>query len=136
VFDVTDANESRLTETTLEWIERQHFTDNDETGDPERFALYASGGVLKMKIYPTPSEARTIKVRLVIPQEELSSTDLTTVLTIPSRAVWTKALFKANEERGSELGRPGSSLFESYREALYAAKSREMTDLDLTSFAE
>lgn len=136
VYDVTDSTEHRLQEIPLEWIERQHLLDNDEEQEPQYFAMYASGGFVKMKVWPTPSEARTLKIRFVIPQAELEADELDTALTIPSRPVWTLALFKANEERGSELGRPGSSLYMAHVDALYAAKAREQTDSDLTSFVK
>lgn len=136
VFDVTDSTEYRLIEAPYERIERLHMTDNDEQERPQYFALYADSDSVKMKVYPTPSASRTLKMRFVIPQTELESTALSTTLTIPSRPVWTLALFKANEERGSELGRPGSSLYVAYLDALSAAMDREMTSDDKTSYPE
>ncbi len=136
VFDVTDAGEYRLKERTVEAMERMHFMDNDETGDPTYFAIRSDGDSLYMKVWPTPDSARTLKLRIYVPQAELTSSDLTTTLTIPSRPVWTKALFKANEERGSELGKPGSSLYIAYMDAHGRAVANEQTPADATVFLD
>ncbi len=134
VFDVTDSSEYRLKQWTQEKMERVHFTDDDETAArPTHFAIYAAADNLVLKVYPTPSEARTLKLRLFIPQAELSSTSLeATSITIPSRPVWTKALFKANQERGDELGKEGSALHQAYMDAHGAAVGIEMSPADST----
>ena len=136
VFDVTDSAEARLTEATQEQIERMHFQDNDETGNPQLFSFYTDGDSMKMKVWPTPSATRTIKLRLYIPQAELAGSDITTVLKIPHRPVWTLALFKANQERGDELGRDNSSSQRAALDAHGAATGREMTPADQTVFLE
>jgi hypothetical protein len=136
VFDVTTTSEGRLREKTVENLERMHFTDNDESGDPQYFALRSDGDSLKLKVWPKPSDTRTIKLRMYVPQAELTSADLTTVLSIPNRPVWTKALFKANEERGSELGKEGSSLHIAYLDAHGAAVANEQTPADSTVFLD
>ena len=133
VFDVTDAAEHRLREWTQEQIERMHFTDNnDQQTTLHAFSVYTDGDSLRMKLWPTPDSTRTMKVRIYNPQTELLSTDLTTTLFIPSRAVWTKALFKANQERGEELGRDGSSSHIAALDAHGAAVAREQTPGDTT----
>jgi hypothetical protein len=132
VFDVTDSNEVRLKEWTQEKMERVHFTDDDITGDPTHFSLYTDGTSLKMKVYPIPDAARTLKMRLFIPQDELTSTDITTSLLIPDRACWMRALFKANQERGEELGKPDSTLDLAQQDALGSAAGYEMTPADMT----
>jgi hypothetical protein len=131
-FDVTTSAEYRLTEVPLEKMERWHLTDNDETGKPTHFAVYAASGNLKMKVYPTPDQAYTLKMRFYDPQDELADTDITTVLSIPTRPVYLKALLKANQERGSELGAPDSTLDMAYRDAHGAAVANEMTQSDET----
>lgn len=132
VWDVTTSSEVRLTEVTQEKMERMHLTDNDETGKPAYFSVWNDGDSMKMKVYPTPDATYTLKMRLYIPEAELTSTDLTTTINTPFRAVWMKALFKANEERGSELGRPGSSLYLAMLDAQGSAVGKEMTPADQT----
>lgn len=136
VFDVTDSSEERLREITQEKMERYHFQDNDESGQPVYFALYHSADSLKLKIWPISDAAYTLKLRIFIPQAELSDTDITTELSIPSRPVWLKALLKANAERGEELGRPDSELAQAYLDALAVATAREMTKADSTVYLE
>lgn len=133
VYDVTDSDEFRLDEWTQEKMERAHFLDNDETdAQVTAFALYSDGDSLKIKVWPTPTGARTLKLRMYVPQAELSSTDLTTTLTIPARQTWLFALFKANQERGDELGKEGSVLHTAYLNAHGSAVSREQTPEDIT----
>lgn len=61
---------------------------------------------LYARFYPIPESVRNYKVRVVIPQAEL--TVVSTVLTIPSRPVWLLAAAYMVQERGEELsGEPG-----------------------------
>ena len=137
VFDVTDSAEYRLTELTQEKIERLHFTDSDETQDTIMyFCWYSDGDSIRMKVWPTPNETRTLKVRMYVPQVELADNDLTTTLSIPARPVWTLALFKANQERGEELGKDGSSAHKAYMDAHGSAVGKEMTPADQTVFLD
>lgn len=132
VFDVTTSSEVRLFQRTQEQIERMHFVDDDQTGKPVYFSLFSDGGSIRVQIWPTPDAVYTIKLRMYIPQAELTSGTLTTTLSIPFRPVWTRALFKANEERGSELGKQGSSLYLAMLDAHGAATGKEMTPADQT----
>jgi len=133
IFDVTDSTEHRLVEWTQETVERKHFMDNDETQTIlHAFAIYSDSDSVKLKLFPTPAANRTVKIRMYIPQAELSSSDLTTVLSIPQRPIWTLALMKANQERGEELGAPGSSLHLAYLDAHGAAVAKEQSPADQT----
>ena len=132
VFDVTTSTEYRLKEVSQERIERWHFTDNDEQQQPTYFTLYTDGDSIRMKVYPTPDKTYTLKMRMFIPQAELTASDLTTVLSIPNRPVWTKALFKANQERGEELGKPGSVAEIAWLDAHGSATASEMSPADYT----
>jgi len=136
VWDVTNSSEQRMTEVSQEQMERLHFTDDDEQSMPTHFAIYSDGTSLKMKFYPIPEKVRTIKARIFNPQAELSSTDLTTVLTVPVRPVWTKALWKANEERGEEVARPNGPNESDADDALAVAIAREQTVDDITGRPE
>ena len=138
VFDVTDSDEFRLREVTQERIERLHFTDNDEQQEKlSYFCWYSDGDSIKIKVWPTPSEARTLKMRMYVPQVELADDSLSaTTLSIPARPVWTFALFKANQERGDELGKEGSAAHRAYLDAHGAAVGKEMTPADQTVYLE
>jgi hypothetical protein len=135
VFDVTDAAEYRLDEISPEQMERLHFTDNNETNLPAYFSLSRSGGVMTVRIWPTPSATRTLKLRFVIPQAVIPSTGMTAyTLSIPDRPVWLAALMKATEERGEEAGRSLQTIERDYNDALYMALDRERLDSDDTGY--
>jgi len=135
VFDVTDASEHRLIEISPEQMERLHFTDSDETAVPTHFSLSRDADNMTIKLYPTPSGSRTIKLRFVIPQEGIPSTatDLF-ILSIPSRPVWLSALITAIEERGQEASRETGAIEREYQDALYLALDREKIASDYTSY--
>lgn len=133
VFDVTDASERRLTELSWERIERLHLTDNDEQRDPIYFAIYNDGTSLKMKVWPTPADARTVVLRVYNPEDEVASDALNTTVTVPMRPVYTLALWKANAERGEEIAAPGQFNQSAYVDALSAAIAREQSMDDITS---
>ena len=133
VFETSTSNEYRLKEWTQEKMERVHFTDDDTRQLPSHFAIWSDGDSIKMKVYPIPDKAYTFKMRLFIPQAELADDSLeATSLSIPSRPVWTKALWKANAERGDELGKEGSLLHQAYLDAHGSATGKEMTPADST----
>lgn len=135
VFDVTDGTEHRLIEISPEQMERLHFTDNDEQNVPTHFSLTRDADNMIAKLYPTPSGARTIKMRFVIPQAEIPSSSMTSyTLSIPSRPCWLSALIMALEERGEEAGRAPQSIDREYQDALYLALDRERLDSDNTSY--
>ena len=136
VFDVTSSSEFRLQERTQEQIERMHFVDDNTNGKPIYFAIWNDGDSIKMKVWPTPDATYTWKMRMFIPQAELSDTDTTTTLTLPQRPVYLLALLKANQERGDELGQPSSSLGRSYLDAHGAAVGKEQTAADQTVHLE
>ena len=137
VFNTTSSDEYRLREITIERMERLHFTDADETGQPQEFSLWSDGDSIKMKVWPIPDATYTLKLRMYIPQAELSSTTLTaTTLSVPQRPVWMLALFKANQERGEELGKEGSALHRAYLDAHGAAVGKEQTQADQTVFLD
>ena len=126
VYDVTDATEYRLNEISPEQMEGLHLGDNDEQNRPTDFTLYRDADNMIMKLWPTPSGSRTLKMRFVIPQAEIPSTGMTAyTLSIPSRPVWLSALLMAIEERGEESGRPMQSMNREYEDALFLALDRE-----------
>ncbi len=137
VFNTTTNDEYRLKEITIERMERLHFTDDDRTGRPEQFALWSDGDSIRMKVWPIPDATYTLKLRMYIPQAELASDSLTaTTLSVPQRPVWMLALFKANQERGEELGKEGSALHRAYLDAHGAAVGKEQTQADQTVFLD
>jgi hypothetical protein len=135
VFDVTDADEFRLTEVTPERMEMLHLTDADETIErPGTFTIYRDADDMFFRVHPTPTGVRTWKIRFLNPQADLDEDDLTTVLSVPAASVWLRALLYANQERGEEQGAPGSTLSRQVSEALHGAIAKERTEEDDTSY--
>lgn len=135
VFDTTESTEFRLTELSPEQMERLHFTDNDETNKPSHFALYRDSTSLRMKVWPTPSGTRTLKMRFVIPQTDVPATAMSSyTLNIDDRSVWTRALHTATQERGEDVGRPLSQLDREAQDALFLALDREKLNSDMTGY--
>lgn len=109
VWDVSDSsNPIQLWEVDLPELLRRREMDPDTTNDPYCFALDNSAGdVLKMEVYPTPSDTRTIKAMLIIPQARLDagdSTDIDTNIKVPTRPILLGLIRYIMEERGEELG--------------------------------
>ena len=137
MFDVTTSTEFRLREITVERFHRLKLTDDDEQGQPQYFAVQQQADNIQLHIWPTPDKVYTLNGRFFIPQIELSDqTITTTTLTIPHRPVWTRALFKANQERGEELGKEGSALHRAMLDAHAAAVGNEQSPADQTVFLE
>ena len=133
VFDVTDSTEHRLVEWNNEKVERHHMLDNNETQTIlYAFSIYSDSDSVKLKLFPTPAANRTLKLRMYIPQAELAENALGTTISIPSRPIWTLSLLKANQERGDELGKEGSTLHLAYLNAHGAAVAREQSPSDMT----
>lgn len=138
VFAVQDGStEYRLREMPLEKARRLILTDNDETASTlDYFALRRNGTYWSLVVDPVPAQGITVLMRWIIPQPDFVGTDLTTQLTVPAEeAIWLRALFYANQDRGEELGTPGSSLDKRAERALADAISPELTDEDMTSYS-
>jgi hypothetical protein len=109
VWDVTDSsNPFPLHELDLAELLWRREMDPDSSQDPNYFALdNTSGDVLKLEVYPTPSDTRSIKLMLVIPQARLDAADtddLITNIKVPTRPIEMGLIRYILEERGEELG--------------------------------
>lgn len=136
MFDVTNTP-TRLRQIAQEEMAHMHMTDSAETGPPVYFALWHSSDAVKFQVWPTPAQTYTLNARFYIPQADLESTAIdTTELTIPSRPVYTLALWKANQERGTELGKEDSSLHITFKDSLGAAVAAEMSPSDETVYLD
>jgi hypothetical protein len=135
VFDVTDAAEYRLGELTPEAIERLHLLDADEQNDPTHFALQRTASGITLRVYPTPADTRSLRLRFVAPQAKLEATSIdSTTLSVPDSPVWLRALELANKERGEEVGQDPQTLLTASQTALYDAIAIERTDADDTGY--
>ncbi len=135
--DITDSDQTfRLEEKGVEWISRQNLEHTDKVTEPLYFSVGDLGGAddnMRFQVHGKPSGVRTWRLRFYIVQAALSETALTTVLEVPGRPVWLRALFYANQERGEEAGRPGSELDKAATDALTHAIARQGDDDTMTS---
>lgn len=122
-FDVTDSTQpTRLIELDLADLLYRREMDPNTTADPCYFALdNSSGDTLDLHVYPTPSDTRSIKLLLIIPQARLDagdSTDLATTIKVPTRPIVMGLVRFIMEERGEELGINSMYSEEKWRTAL------------------
>lgn len=137
VFDTTDpANTYRLKELRLDKIKQLLYQDNSIQAIPMYFALERTNSGVNIYFYPRPEKTRTVKVRMVVPQTKLPSTDITVQLTVPDQPVWLRALEMANDERGSDIGQTPTELMSNAAIALADAIDLERTDEDDTGYPQ
>jgi hypothetical protein len=108
-YDITNSSAPvMLREWDLATILHRRNMDPNTTSDPYAFALdNTEGDVLKVQLYPTPADARTIQLTLVIPQARLDGTveaDLSDSIKVPVRPITLGLIRWILEERGEELG--------------------------------
>lgn len=108
-FDITDtSNPVPLYELDLADLLYRRKMNTTSESDPCAFALdNTSGDGLSVHLYPTPADARTIELTLIIPQARLDAadaTDLATTIKIPVRPITLGLVRYILEERGEELG--------------------------------
>lgn len=82
-----------------------------------------ASGLRRLAFHQVPTSATTLKVRVHIPQEELSSD--TTVLTVPAMPVWLRAYALAISERGEDGGAVWNEIDQSATSALSDAIARD-----------
>ena len=135
VWDTGTSTKYRLRELSFEQLQRMSLVDdNTPTEQPVFFALNRDADDLFMQVQPAPTAGRTWQGRFYDPQDELVASDITIVLSVPARAVWTLALAKANLERGEEIGRPGRDPFDDADTALANAIAIEQHTDDITGY--
>ena len=133
-FDVTDAsNPTRLVELDLADLLYRREMDPNTTSDPWAFALdNSSGDELYVHVYPTPSDTRSIKLGMIIPQARLDATesaDLSTNIKIPVRPIVLGLVRFILEDRGEELGINSAYSEEKEAKALQDAVSLDSAEM-------
>ena len=130
-FDVSDAaNAKPLYEADLPLLLYRNTTDTAQSATaPYAFALDNSAGDdLAVHIWPKCAADVTVQLTLIVPQDRLPDTDVTTVVKVPSRPIEMGTIWYALNERGEELGQ--SSIFseERFRKSLDDAVSRDAAE--------
>ena len=131
-FDITDGEESPLADISLRDLNmaRASGNYNDAIPKPNSFAINPSAdgrGYGIELLYPSDN-ARTWRMYWYIPQADLvtDGTDDNSNITLPQRPIFLKALYYALNERGEEMGEPGSIAEQRAKDALAAAMEIDM----------
>jgi hypothetical protein len=133
VFNVTDADDPfTMVELDLQELRRRRELDTTQNYPQESgfFALNLTSDGVQLEVYPTSSQAQTIRCFFVIPQDRFAAdaSDLDTEVTVPATPLELGATWYALEERGEELGVRSPFSQDRYRAALDAAISRDSAE--------
>jgi len=116
-YDITASQEAQLRDVPLKQLRhwRNSFRGTpDNLAQPLEFAVkYASDGRgFGLELKQGSTTARTWRTYWYNPQADLAvdGTDNSTVIVLPERPIYLRALFYAANERGEEMGEPGSIL--------------------------
>ncbi len=117
-WDITSPNPSQLFERSLDYVEDQFYTDttHPDIAIPTFFAVDNSASSPSIRLYEKPAEVRSWRFVFKQPQEDLE--DDTDILLIPWRPVVLLAANWALNEKGEEIGTPGSVAEQRYLTAL------------------
>ncbi len=124
-FDTTSTEEMQLREIPLSMFMRVNTLDGyDNVDKPSDFALSSSaspvgGDGIGVWFGGIPATARTYGFSFYAPQDELEDDDAN--LLVPWRPVVHLALLYALDERGEEIGEPGSKAWLRYENSLASA---------------
>lgn len=109
-FDVTSGDPFQLLDVDLNWARTQRnllATPNSQA-KPINFSVNRGAGTRLLYLWETPTASRTWNIWFVNPQDELSAGS--DVLSVPYYPVIQIALDYALNERGEEIGEPGTTV--------------------------
>jgi hypothetical protein len=107
-YDVSAGSQQRLLDMPVDWIKRER--DLETVANSQPYPIYFGlendvDGVI-LRLWETPTGVRNWRLYMVCPQDDL--TDDNTVLLAPYHAVVAIATDFALNERGEEVGEPGT----------------------------
>ena len=117
-FDITSSDPFPLTEVFRDTVDEEYDLDNVHTpsSSPAYFSVYPTADSLTLKLWENPQAARTWKLYFKRPQGELESDS--EEIKVPWRPVVLLATNYALNEKGEEVGQPGSQADIKYLDAL------------------
>lgn len=123
-----DTNDTILTPAPDWFIDQLTYIGTAQTGPSNYYRMRGiSSGLLQMTLYPTPSGTYTMRVPMLVPQDDLAAG--ATVLTIPSAPVLERAYTLALRERGED---GGTSFAEAQAAATYALNQAIQRDREFS----
>ena len=135
VFDMTDpSNPTPLREMDLPDLIYRQITDTTD-GTPVHFAIENTfSETMSLRLYPTPSTARTIWVYMYTPQSRLNAgvaEDLDATIFVPVRPIVNGLVRFIFEDRGEELG-----INSRYSQEKWETALRDLISLDAAESGE
>lgn len=119
-----DTNDGILTPAPDWFIDQVNYIGTAQSGPPVYYRMRGiSSGVLQIELYPTPSGVYSMKVPMVVPQDDLAAS--ATVLTVPAAPVLERAYCLALRERGEDGGTTFVEAKATADYALYQAIERD-----------
>jgi hypothetical protein len=118
-FETTSGQEMQLMQVSIDTAIRRYTTDPtgfESSTQPTYFSFIPAGGTWTVKFEGIPSADRDYIFYLCSPQDELE--DDGDLLTVPWRPVVNLATLYALDERGEEIGEPGSKAWIRYETSL------------------
>lgn len=130
-----DTNDSVLLPAPDWVIDQSGYIGSAQSGAPVYYRIRGvSSGALQITLYPTPTGTYTIRVPMVVPQDDLAAS--ATVLTVPEAPVLERAYCLALRERGEDGGTSFAEASGAAGYALYQAVDRDREFSPDESFAE
>lgn len=118
VFDRTANQSMQLYEMYVDDLEGQYRLQYpvQTLAQPSFFALYVTATGFNLTFLETPTEVRPYVMDFCVPQDELSTAS--TLVSVPWRPIRDLAYLYALDERGEEIGEPGSKAWLRYEKSL------------------
>lgn len=117
-WDITSPNPTTIDERPLDYVEHMYNIDTNhpDISIPQFYAVDYSAGTPSIRLYEKPSEVRDWRFIFKRPQDDLSVDS--DELLVPWRPVVLLATNYALNEKGEEVGTPGSIAEQRYLQAL------------------
>lgn len=135
-FDTTPTDPFQLFMYPYQWIRDMRTllaANPNNQAKPLNFGTYKTAGGMGIGLYEVPTAPRTWTLFFIQPQEDLSSES--DILTIPYTPVILIALDMALNERGEEIGEPGTTVQQrAYTHVANAVGIDAMNQPHLTTF--
>lgn len=130
-----DTNDGILLPAPDWFIDQSSYLGSAQSGVPTHYRIRGiSSGVLQVTLYPTPTGTYTIRVPMLVPQDDLAAS--ATVLTVPEAPVLERAYCLALRERGEDGGTSFKEADDTATYALYQAIERDKEFNPDEGFAE
>lgn len=136
--DSSDSGGAQLTYLDPSEFYRRYQSDRSGTSEqPTAFTIEkdTDNDDLYIRLWPTPSATRYIRIRFNTPEAELDpASDASTEIKMPERLVRLGAIMMAMNERGEEFGEPGNILERRFIAAKGAAVENEIRARERSGF--